>query len=76
MKTYQNLTESDIDIIDVESPLDYHIEKQELKDSGWKFGKIISMTVFLENYRNEWFTLFKINQLRSSDILNNENDYI
>ena len=41
-----NLTESDLDKIDIEFPLEHQIQQQEKKDSGWRFDKIISMTIF------------------------------
>ena len=34
-----NLTESDLDNIDVKSPLEHQIQQQEMKDSGWRFDK-------------------------------------
>ena len=40
-----NLTESDLDKIDIKSPLEFEIQAQEMKDSSWRFGKINSMTV-------------------------------
>ena len=41
-----NLTESDLDRIDFKSPLDHQIQQQEMKDSGWRFDKINSMTIY------------------------------
>ena len=41
-----NLTQTDIDIIDVKSPLEHQIQQQEMKDFGWRFDKINSMTIF------------------------------
>ena len=38
-----NLTESDIDNIDVKSQLEHQIQNQETKESGWIFDKIYSM---------------------------------
>ena len=38
-----NLTETDIDNIDVKSPIDLQIQQREMKDSGWRFVKIESM---------------------------------
>ena len=40
-----NLTQSDLDNIDVVSPLDHQIREQEMIDSGWRFDKINSMIV-------------------------------
>ena len=41
-----NLTKSDLDNIDIKSPLDDQIQQQQMKDSGWRFDKINSMTVY------------------------------
>ena len=40
-----NLTESDIDNIDVRSQLEHQIQNQEIKESGWIFEKINSMKI-------------------------------
>ena len=40
-----NLTQIDIDNIDIKSPLEFQIQQQEMKDSGWRFDKINSMIV-------------------------------
>ena len=40
-----NLTQSDLDKINIISPLEFQIQKQEMKDSGWRFDKINSMTI-------------------------------
>ena len=40
-----NLTQSDLDKIDIKSPIEYQNQQQEMKDSGWRFDKINSMTV-------------------------------
>ena len=40
-----NLTASDFENIDVNSPLEHQIQQQEEKYSGWRFDKINSMTV-------------------------------
>ena len=69
-----NLTQTDLDNIDVVPQLDYQILQQEMKDSGWRFDKINSMTIFFyqtgilnsSNY-------IKI-PLRSNAILNVENN--
>ena len=39
------LTETDIDNIRVKSPLE-HQKQQEVKDSGWRFDKINSVTIY------------------------------
>ena len=40
------LTQTDIENIDVKSPLEHQIEQQEMKDFGWRFDKINSMTIY------------------------------
>ena len=45
LKINHNLTESDIDNIDVVSQLDHQIEIQKTKESGWIFDKINSMKI-------------------------------
>ena len=41
-----NLAESDLDKIDIKSPLEHQIQIQEKKDSGWRFDKIFFMTKY------------------------------
>ena len=41
-----NLTQSDLDKINNISPLEFQIQQQEMKDSGWRFDKIISKTKY------------------------------
>ena len=41
----QNITQCDIDNINITFPLERQIQQQELKDSGWRFDKINSMTI-------------------------------
>ena len=40
-----NLTQSDLDKINIISSLEFQIQQQEMKDSGWRFEKINSMTI-------------------------------
>ena len=40
-----NITESDLDKIDIKSPLEHQIQQQEMKVSGWRFDEMNSMTV-------------------------------
>ena len=40
-----NLTESDLDKIDIKSPLEHQIQQQEMKKSGWQFDKTNSRTI-------------------------------
>ena len=46
LNIYDKITQTDIDNIDVKSPLEHQIKQQEMKDSGWRFDKINSMTVY------------------------------
>ena len=46
MNIIHNLTQTGIDNIDVKSPLEQQIQQQEMKNSGWRFDKINSMTVY------------------------------
>ena len=41
-----NLTETEINNNNVVSPLENQLQQQEMKDSGWRFDKINSMTVY------------------------------
>ena len=67
-----NLTQTDIDNIDVISPLEYQIQPQEMKDSGWRFDKISSMTIyFYKTGEMNGSNYVKI-PLRSNAILNIE----
>ena len=43
----RNLTQIYLDDIDVSSPLEHKLQQQEIKDSGWRFNNINSMTVFV-----------------------------
>ena len=45
LNVIHNSTETDINNIDVKSPLEHQKEQQQVKDSGWRFNKINSMTV-------------------------------
>ena len=69
-----NLTESDLDKIDVRSPLEHQIQQQEMNDSGWRFDKINSMTMyFYQTGIKNGSNYVKI-ALRSNAILNIENN--
>ena len=68
-----NLTQTDIDNIDVESPLEQQKQQQEKKDSGWRLDKINSMTIyFYETGEMNGSNYIKI-LLRSTTILSIEN---
>ena len=70
----QNLTQTDINNIDVVSQLEHQKQQQEMKDSGWRVDKINSMTVyFYETNEMNGSNYVKI-PLRSNAILNIENN--
>ena len=46
IKINHKLTQTDINNIDVKSPLEHQIKQQEMKDSGWRCDKINSMTIY------------------------------
>ena len=74
LKNNNNLTESDIDNIDVRSQLEDQIQMQELKDSGWIFDKINSMKIsFYKTTELDGTSYVKI-PLRSNAILNVQNN--
>ena len=69
-----NITQSDIDNISITFPLEHQIQKQEMKDSGWRFNKINSMTIyFYETNEMNGLNYVKI-PLRTNAILNIENN--
>ena len=68
------LTQTDIANINVVSALDHQIQQQEMKDSGWRFDKINSMTIyFYKTTEMNGSNYIKI-PLRSNAILNVENN--
>ena len=70
LKINHNLTESDIDNIDVRSQLEHQIQIQETKESGWIFDKLNSMKIsFYKTTELNGSSYVKI-PLRSSAILN------
>ena len=69
-----NLTQTDIANINVVSPLEHQIQQQEMKDSGWRFDKGNSMTIyFYKTTEMNGSNYIKI-PLRSNAILNVENN--
>ena len=68
------LTETDINYIDIKSPLELQIQQQEMKDSGWRFDKINSMTVYSHKTGELNGSNYVNFPLRSNAILNIEND--
>ena len=74
LKNNNNLTESDIDNIDVKSQLEHQIQVQETKESGWIFDKIISMKKsFYKTTELNGTSYVKI-PLRTNAILNIQNN--
>ena len=69
----KNLFECDIDIIDIKSPSQYQIKQQEMKDSGWPFDIINSMTIYFNKITEMNGSISIKLRLRSSVILNTEN---
>ena len=70
----QNLTQSDLDNINITFPLERQIQQQEMKDSGWRFDKLFSMTIsFYKTNEMNGSNYIKI-PLRSNAILNIENN--
>ena len=69
----QNLAQIDINTIDVESPLEYEIQQQEMKDSGWRFDKINSRTMYFYKTVELNCSIYIKIPLRSNAILNIEN---
>ena len=75
LKIKQSLTESDLDEIDVRSSLKHQIQQQEMEDSGWRFEKNNSMTVYFYKTGQLNGSIYVKNPLRSNAILNIENNY-
>ena len=74
LKINHNLTESDIDNIDVRSQLEHQIQIQQTKDSGWIFDKVNSMKIsFYKTEELNGTSYVKI-PLRTSSILNIQNN--
>ena len=73
LNTNHNLTQTDINKIDVKSPLEHHIQQQEMRDSGWRFDKKNSMTVYFYKTGELNGSNYVKNLLRSNAILNFEN---
>ena len=61
-------------IIDVESPLEYQIQQQEMKGSGWRFDKNNTMTICFYKSNELNGSSYVKNPFRSNAILNFENN--
>ena len=70
----QNLTQSDLDKIDIRSPLEHQIQQQEMRDSGWRFDKKGSLTVYFYKTNELNGSNYVKIPLRSNAILNIENN--
>ena len=76
LKINHNLTESDIDNIDVRSQLEHQKQVQETKESGWMFDRINSMKIsFYKTVELNGTSHVKI-QLRLNAISNVQNNDI
>ena len=73
LKINHNLTESDLENIDVVSPFGHQKQQQEMKDSGWRFDKINLMTVYFYKTNELNGSNYVKIPLRSNTILNIEN---
>ena len=72
MNINHSLTETDINNIDVKSPLEHQIQQQQMKDSGWRFDKNITMTIFFYKTGELNGSKYVKIPLRSNVILNIE----
>ena len=70
----QNLTQSDLDKIDIRFPLEHQIQKQEMKDSGWRFDKLYSMIIYFNKTTEMNGSNYVKIPLRSNAILSIENN--
>ena len=70
----QNLTQSDLDNINITFPLERQIQQQEMKDSGWRFDKLYSMTIYFYKTNEMNGSNYVKIPLRSNAILNVENN--
>ena len=73
MKINHNLIKSDLDKFDNKSPLEHPVQQREMKDSGWRFDKINSMTVYFDKTSELNGSNYIRVPLRSNAILNTEN---
>ena len=74
LKINHNLTETDNNIIDIKSPLEHQIQKREMKNSGWRFDKINSLTIYFYKTGDLNGSNYVKTPLRSNAILNIENN--
>ena len=69
-----NLTETDLDNIDVKSPLEHQIQQPEMKYSIWRFDNINSLIIFFFKTGEVNGSSYVKIPLRSNPILNIENN--
>ena len=69
-----NLSQGDIDNINITSPLERQIQNQEMQDSGWRFDKLYSMTIYFYKTTEMNGSNYVKTPLRSNAILNIENN--
>ena len=69
-----NLTQTDLNNIDIVSTLEYQKQQLEMKVSGWRFDKINSMTVYFYKTNEINGSNYVKIPLRSNAILNVENN--
>ena len=74
LKIDHNLTETDLDNINVRFALEEQIQRQELKDSGWRFDTNNSMAIYFYKTGKMTGTSYVKTPLRSSAIINIRND--
>ena len=74
LKINHNLTESDLNNINIRWDLERQIQQQEIKYSGWRFDKIISMTIYFYKTQELNGSNYVKLPLRSNAILNIQND--
>ena len=74
LKINHKLTETDIDNINIKSSLEHQIQIQEMKESGWRFDKNNSMTVYFYKTGEMNDKSYVKIPLRSPATLNIEND--
>ena len=70
----QNLTQGDVDNINIICPLERQIQQQEMKDSGWRFDKVNSMTIYFYKTNDLIGSNYVKIPLRTNAILNIENN--
>ena len=74
LKVYHNLPQTDLDNIDVISPLENQKQQLEIRDSGWRFDKYNSMTIYFYKTGELKDSIYVKIPLRSNAILNIENN--